>query len=257
MELSLTELLTGPLVIAVRISGLMLFAPFFGNGAIPPRIKAILVILITAILYPVYSGQVGIVTLTQWPGVVAREFVLGVAIGVATNFVFEAAQMAGTILGVQMGYSLVNILDPQTQVDTTVVAMFHQSVAFLLFLQLDVHHWIVRGIAHSFEYLSPGAVNLSRGLTTELLHGVAAVLGTGLQIAAPVLAATLVADVVLGFLGKASPQMPLMLLGPALKSMLGVALLVTVIHYWPALFARYFTESVGFTERLLHLAAGS
>ena len=201
MELSLTELLTGPLVIGIRISGLMLFAPFFGNAAIPPRIKAMLVMLITAVLYPAYSAQVGIVTLAQWPGVVAREFVLGVAIGVVTNFVFEAAQMAGAVLGVQMGYSLVNILDPQTQVDTTVVAMFHQSVAFLLFLQLDVHHWILRGIAHSFEYLSPGAVHLNRGLTTELLHGVAGVLETGLQIAAPVLAATLVADVILGFLG--------------------------------------------------------
>lgn len=214
-----------------------------------------LVLLITAVLYPVYSAQVGMVTLAQWPGVVAREFVLGVAIGVATNFVFEAAQMAGSVLGVQMGYSLVNILDPQTQVDTTVVAMFHQTVAFLLFLQLDVHHWILRGIAHSFEYLSPGAVHLNRGLTLELLHGVAGVLETGVQIAAPVLAATLVADVILGFLGKASPQMPLMLLGPALKSMLGVGLLVTVIRYWPALFQKYFTESVGFTERLLHLAA--
>jgi flagellar biosynthetic protein FliR len=255
MEISLTELLSGPLVIAIRISGLMLFAPFFGNNAIPPRIKAMLVLLITAVLYPVYSAQVGIVTLAQWPGVVAREFVLGVAIGVATNFVFEAAQMAGSVLGVQMGYSLVNILDPQTQVDTTVVAMFHQTVAFLLFLQLDVHHWILRGIAHSFEYLSPGAVHLNRGLTLELLHGVAGVLETGVQIAAPVLAATLVADVILGFLGKASPQMPLMLLGPALKSMLGVGLLVTVIRYWPALFQKYFTESVGFTERLLHLAA--
>ena len=99
MELSLTELLTGPLVIGIRISGLMLFAPFFGNAAIPPRIKAILVILITAVLYPVYSAQVGIVTLAQWPGVVAREFVLGVAIGLATNFVFEAAQMAGAGAG--------------------------------------------------------------------------------------------------------------------------------------------------------------
>jgi flagellar biosynthesis protein FliR len=257
MELSLTELLTGPLVIGVRISGLMLFAPFFGNTAIPPRIKAILVILITAVLYPVYSAQVGIVTLTQWPGVIVRELVLGIAIGLATNFVFEAAQMAGAILGVQMGYSLVNILDPQTQVDTTVVALFHQSVAFLLFLQLDVHHWILRGIAHSFEYLAPGAIHLNHGLTTELLHGAAGVLATGLQIAAPVLAATLVADVILGFLGKASPQMPLMLLGPALKSMLGVGLLITVIHYWPALFQRYFTESVGLSERLLHLAARS
>src|SRR6185369_6042744 len=125
MELSLTELLTGPLVIGVRISGLILFAPFFGNAAIPPRIKAILVILITAVLYPAYSAQVGMVTLAQWPGVIVRELVLGMAIGLATNFVFEAAQMAGAILGVQMGYSLVNILDPQTQVDTTVVALFH------------------------------------------------------------------------------------------------------------------------------------
>lgn len=255
MELSLTDLLTGPLVVGARISGLMVFAPFFGNGAVPVRIKAILTVAITAVLYPVYSARVGVITLMQWPGVVTRELVLGLAIGLAANFVFEAAQMAGSVLGVQMGYSLVNILDPQTQVETTVVAVFHQTVAFLLFLELDVHHWILRGIARSFEYLSPGAVNLNRGLTGELLHGVAGVLGTGLQIAAPVLAATLVADVILGFLGKASPQMPLMLLGPALKSMLGVGLLITVIRYWPGLFERYYTESLGFTERLLHLAA--
>ena len=255
MELSLTELLTGPLVIGVRISGLMLFAPFFGNAAIPPRVKAILVLVITAVLYPVYSARVGVITMSQWPGVVGREFVVGVAIGLAASLVFEAAQMAGQVLGVQMGYSLVNILDPQTQVDTTVIALFHQTVAFLLFLQLDVHHWILRGIGRSFEYLTPDAVQVSRGLTSALLHGVAGVFGTGVQIAAPVLAATLLADVILGFLGKASPQMPLMLLGPALKSMLGVGLLISVMRYWPALFERYFGESVGFMERLLHLAA--
>src|SRR5882724_5782303 len=257
MELSLAELLTGPMAVGARVSGLMIFAPFFGNSAIPIRIKAILAIGITVVLYPAYAERVGVITLMQWPGVVTRELVLGMAIGLVANFVFEAAQTAGQILGVQMGYSLVNILDPQTQVDTTVVSLFHQTVAFLFFLQLDVHHWILRGIARSFEYLAPGAVHLNGGLTTELLHGVAGVLGTGLQIAAPVLAATLVADMILGFLGKASPQMPLMLLGPALKSMLGVGLLITVIRYWPALFERYFTQSVGFTERLLHLAARS
>ena len=155
-------------------------------------------------------AQVGIVTLVQWPGVVARELMLGVAIGVATNFVFEAAQMAGQILGVQMGYSLINILDPQTQVDTTVVAVFHQMVAFLLFLQLNVHHWILRGIASSFEYLSPGAVHLSRGLTAELLHGVAACWKPACRSRLQSWRQRLVADVILGFLGKASPQMPLM-----------------------------------------------
>ena len=190
MELSLTELLTGPLIVAIRISGLMLFAPFFGNSAIPARVKAVLVILITATLYPAYAARIGVVTLAQWPVVVARELVVGMAIGIASNFVFEAAQMAGQILGVQMGYSLINILDPQTQVETTVVAIFHQLVTLFLFLQLDVHHWVLRGIANSFTYLTPGTASLTRGLTAELLHGVASVFQTGLQIAAPVFAAT-------------------------------------------------------------------
>src|ERR1041384_773517 len=246
MELSIAELLTGPLVVGLRVSGLMLFAPFFSHVSVPPRMRAVLVIVITAVLYPACATKIGIITLSQWPGVVARELIIGIAIGVSTNFVFEAAQMAGQILGVQMGYSLINILDPQTQVDTTVMAVFHQMIAFLLFLQLNVHHWILRGIASSFEYLTPASVSMSRGLSAELFHGIAGVFETGLQIAAPVMAATLIADVILGFLGKASPQMPLMLLGPALKSMLGVGLLVTVIRYWPALFQRYFTESVGF-----------
>ena len=255
MEISITELLSGPFIVAARISGLMLFAPFFGNASLPPRIKVVLVLVITAVLYPVYSSRVGIVTLQQWPGVVARELVIGIAVGITANFVFEAAQLAGQVLGVQMGYSLVNILDPQTQVETTVITLFHQTVVFLIFLELNVHHWILRGIGRSFEYLAPGALNLSAGFTSALLHGVSGVLETGLQVAAPVLAATLVADVVLGFLGKASPQMPLMLLGPALKSMLGLGLLLAVVRYWPSLFERNFLHSIEFTERVLRLAA--
>ena len=255
MNISLTELLSGPLIVGLRVSGVMLFAPFFGNAAIPPRVKAVLVIVITTVLYPVYSAKVGIVTLAQWPIEVGRELMIGVAIGLVSNFIFEAAQIAGAMLGVQMGYSLVNILDPQTQVDTPVVAIFHQLVAFLLFLQMDVHHWILRAIANSFEYLSPGTIALGRGFTSEILHGVSSVLQTGLEIAAPVLAATLVADVLLGFLGKASPQMPLMLLGPAMKSLLGLGILVAALRYWPQLFDRYFASSMAFTERILHLAA--
>jgi len=257
MDISLTELLSGPLIVGLRVSGLMLFAPFFGNAAIPPRVKGVLVVLITIVLYPVYSAKVGIITLAQWPGVVARELIIGVAIGLVTNFVFEAAQTAGAILGVQMGYSLINILDPQTQVDTPVIGVFHQMAAFLLFLQMNVHHWILRGVANSFDYLTPGSLNLTRGFTAELLHGLSGVLQTGLEIAAPVLAATLVADVMLGFLGKASPQMPLMLLGPALKSMLGLSLMMAVVRYWPQVFEHYFAASMAFTEKILHLAARS
>jgi flagellar biosynthesis protein FliR len=254
MEISLAHIISSVLVIGLRVSGLMLFAPFFGSAAIPPRIKAVLVIAITAILYPVYSSHLQAVTLSQWPVLVASETLVGIGMGVATNIVFESVLIAGQVLSVQMGYSLVNILDPTTQVDSTVIAFLHQSIAMLIFLALDVHHWILRAVAHSFEYLPPGSATLNPLFVQGLLHEGAVVLELGIQIAAPVLSATLLADIVLGLMGKASPQMPLMLLGPAIKSMLGVLILGVTMRFWPHLFERYFSESIVYTEHLLHLA---
>ena len=254
MEISLVQIIAPILAIGLRVSGLMIFAPFFGNTAIPVQIKAMLTIALTAVLYPVYSTQVMNVSLTQWPLVVGSELLVGIAIGLTTNVAFEAAQLAGQVLSTQMGYSLVNILDPTTQVESTVMAVFHQTLAILIFLELNVHQWIVRAVANSFTYLPPGSASIHPMLLQGLLHEGSAILETGLQLAAPVLGATLLADLVLGLLSKASPQLPVMLLGTALKSMLGIAVLLASLHYWPGLFEKYFRESISYTETLLHLA---
>lgn len=254
MNIALTKILGAIMIIGLRVSGLMVFAPFWSNAVIPPRVKAIFVIAITAVLYPVYSSRLQTLDLSKWPIIVGTETVLGLAIGVATYVVFEAVQVAGQTLSIQMGYSLVNILDPNSQVESTVVAFFHQSMALLIFLSLDVHHWILRAVAHSFDYLPPGTVTLNPRFAQTVLHEGAIVLELGVQIAAPVLAATLLMDLILGLLGKASPQMPLMLLGPAVKSMLGVLILAATIGFWPGVFAKFFAQSISYTEQILHVA---
>lgn len=254
MEIVLTQMIGSVLVIGLRVSGLMIFAPFFGSAVIPPRIKVVLTIAITAVLYPVYAPHLHTVDLKQWPLIVASETIVGIAMGLATNAVFEGVQIAGQVLSVQMGYSLVNILDPLTQVDSTVVALFHQSMAMLIFLGLDVHHWILRAVVNSFDYLPPGSATLNPLFMQALLHEGVIVLDLGIQIAAPVLAATLLTDVVLGLMGKASPQMPLMLLGPAVKSMLGVLVLTVTMRFWPHMFEKYFSESIAYAGYVLHLA---
>ena len=159
--------------------------------------------------------------MTNWPLLVITEFLVGAGMGIATNIVFEAVQLSGQVLGVQMGYSLVNILDPQTQVDTTVMATFYQSIVMLLFLRMDVHYWLLRAVGNSYHDVPPGTAHIGSLFTVSLISSVGEVFSLGVQIAAPVLSATLAADIILGLLGKASPQMPLMLLGPAVKSVLG------------------------------------
>lgn len=254
IAIPLLTIITSLLAIGVRLSGLMLFAPFFGNVVIPARVKAIFVLAMTFLLFPAVGPTIGSHAPGEWPLLVFTEFMVGVGMGVATNVVFEAAQLAGQVLGVQMGYSLVNILDPQSQVDTTVVSVFYQSIVVLLFLQMDVHLWLLRAVGTSYRYIQPGSLHLNGEFTVSVLKSAGEIFGLGVQIAAPVLSATLAADIILGLLGKASPQMPLMLLGPAVKSLLGILVLIATLRYWPDLFRRLFTDAVMNSERLLRVA---
>jgi flagellar biosynthetic protein FliR len=254
MEMPLLQVMLALLAIGVRVSGLMLFAPFFGSTVIPSRIKAVLTLAITFVLYPLVEHSIPVLTLGQWPMLVFSELLVGLALGIVTSLVFDAVQMAGQVLSIQMGYSLINILDPNTMVESTVVATFHQLLVMLIFLRLDVHLWLLRALGNSFTYLPPGAAHLTTPFLTTALGAGSRVIEVGIQIAAPVLSATLLVDLILGLLGKASPQLPLMLLGPAVKSLLSMLILMTTLKYWPDIFRSLFMRSIDATDQLLHLA---
>ena len=153
MEINLANLIVPLMTVGLRVSGLMMFAPVFGSAALPIRIKAVLVIALTAVLYPALSTRLSAVTVAQWPLVVLHEFLIGMALGLAANLLFEAVQLAGQVMSIQMGFSLVSILDPQTQAESTVLALFQQTVAMLVFLAFNVHLALLRVVADSFEYL--------------------------------------------------------------------------------------------------------
>jgi flagellar biosynthetic protein FliR len=254
MEVPVLKIIGALLTIGVRLSGLMLFAPFFGSAVIPPRIKAVLVLALTFLLYPMLKPQLPEVPVSRWPQLVFSELLVGLAVGIATTLVFDAVQMAGQVLSVQMGYSLVTILDPNTQIESTVVATFHQTMLMLIFLRLDVHLWLLRALGNSFLYLPPGSGHLTAAFTRGVLGAGASVIEVGVQIAAPVLSATLLADIVLALMGKASPQLPLMLLGPAIKSLLGLCVLMAALKYWPDMFRTLFLRSMSYSDQLLHAA---
>ncbi|MGA3222728.1 MAG: flagellar biosynthetic protein FliR [Acidobacteriaceae bacterium] len=254
MNISLVQIFGALLLIGVRLTGLMLFAPFFGSTAVPARVKAMLVITLTALLYPMLSDKMPQISISQWPMMAFTELLIGTAMGVATNVVFDGVQMAGQVLSVQMGYSLVSILDPQTLAESTVVATFHQTIAMLVFLRLNVHFWILRALTRSFDYLPPASGHFQGAFVAAALEAGASVFTIGVQIAAPVLSATLFADIALGLLGKASSQLPLMLLGPAVKSVLGLLILISALKYWPNLFESMFLRSTATADHLLHLA---
>jgi flagellar biosynthetic protein FliR len=124
----------------------------------------------------------------------------------------------------------------------------------LIFLQLDVHHWILRAVVKSFTYFPVGTGAVMLGAARELLRAAGSMFLIGVQIAAPILLATLVIDVTVGFLSKASPQLPAMLVGISAKSLAGYALLAASVGLWPLLLEHKFLNAVGWMERVLGAA---
>jgi flagellar biosynthetic protein FliR len=251
----LGKILMAVVLVGVRVSGLLIFAPVLGGEALPSRVKIGLAIALTALLYPACAPHVvtASATLPNWLALVVGELTVGLLLGLSLHFVFDAMQLAGQVLGVQVGFGLVNVIDPQTQVDTPVLSTFHQMIATLIFLRLDVHHWLLRGVARSFAYVPPGEVAASSNLASSVLHAAGALWLAGLQIAAPALFATMLADVALGFVGKASPQLPVLFVGLSVKSVLGILFVAAGLGLWPGLLEKYFAGAIAGTERLLQL----
>jgi len=252
--LHLETLLAAAVFVGGRVAGLMVFCPFYGNVAIPAPLKAGMALLLTVLLYPLHGPLRLDLQPWQWVSVGLSEVVIGLLLGLAANLIMEGPMLAGQILGVQMGYSLATLFDPQTQADTPVLSQFHSLGALLIFLQLDVHHWLLRAVVHSFAYLPAGEATATLAAASGVWHAAGGIFLAGLQIAAPCLAATLIADIGLGFLGKASPQLPVLFLGLAVKNLLGLAILIGVLAYWPHSFGQRFAAGIAMGERLLHLA---
>jgi len=236
-----------------RVGGLVVVAPFLGSAAVPARIKAGVALLLTIFLAPLVpaSGQVNVAA--NIVVLLAGEFVIGFFLGFTLRIVFEAAEFAGQVCGLQMGYTLASVLNPDSQADSTVLATVYQFIVLLLFVQFGVTRWLLRGLGRSFEYVPPGHLSLTWPAVSALLQFAAGMWIAGLQIAAPILVATLFADVALGFLGKASPQFPVLFIGISLKNLLGIALLGGAVAFWPRFFDVRFERALEASERILLL----
>jgi len=242
------------LIVGARVSALMVFAPFLASTAISPRIKSGLAIALTALLYPVVAPGLPSLTGARGWQVAGGEFVVGLIMGITLQFVFEGVELAGQIVGFQVGHSLANLINPMSEAETPLLANFYQVVALLIFLQLNVHHWLLRGLVKSFQYCPPGVFVVKAVVAEQVWRAAGGMLMMAVQVAVPTLLATILIDISLGFLGRASPQLPVLFVGISVKSAAAFLVVMGTLRYWPGLLERYFGEALAMSERLMHLS---
>jgi flagellar biosynthetic protein FliR len=218
-------LLTTFLLVLARIGGLMVAAPMFGHVLVPVRVRAGLAVVLAAVLTPAVPPVAEAAT-SVWAlaGLAVVESAVGVALGLVAQFVFAGVQLGGQIAGNQMGFGLVNLIDPQTHAQVTIVAQWEQLLVLLLFLVLDIHHLLIRALLGSFQAAPPGAVVLTAASLRAVVGLAADMFAVGVRIAAPVLIALLLTNGALGVLARTVPQLNVFVVGFPLS--VGVGLVV-------------------------------
>ena len=212
----------------VRILALFSSAPLLYHKAIPHRLKiafAAIATLLIAPSLPPASGEPG------W--LMVQQLLVGLAIGLALQLVFAAFEVAGDLLGLQMGLSFASFIDPQNSSDTPLIGSFLGLMATLVFLAINGHLMMIAGIAESFRVIPIGLASGTATPSAAGLYSIALAGGemfrVGLHLALPVLATMLILNLALGVLARAAPQLNIFAVGFPATILIGLAAFVLIM----------------------------
>jgi flagellar biosynthetic protein FliR len=223
-------------LIFVRTLAVFIAAPIFGSRTIPVMVKIGLAALLSLLILPTLSAAAPLplpgaeATLASWPTdwlvlflTIGQEVLVGVIIGFVSNLVFLTVGMAASIMGVQVGFRAANIFDPMTSASTSALEQFYTLLAFALFLAINGHHWLLLGLSRSFE-VTPLGTFVFQPLTVErLVFLTSETFVAAVRISLPVMGALLLADLGMGIVARAVPQIHVFFLGLPIKEAFGIA----------------------------------
>lgn len=241
-------------LLVVRPGMLVVAAPLFGASFVPVPVRIGLGVLLGVLIAPLVPAPAASVPVSIVVAV-AAEAVIGVALGMGVRLLIAAAELAGHLVGFQMGLSYAALVDPQSGVRNNMIAALYANLAIVTFLGIDGHHSMLRALAASYEVLPIGGVQGSAGMGPLVGQMLGLVFVTGARLAAPVVTVLLIVELALGLISRAAPSLNLMVVGAPVRLLAGLAALALGIQVIPPVIGSVGRPAIDLTVRLLHALA--
>src|SRR5690606_38689157 len=210
-----------------RISGLVMVAPVLGAGEVPMRFRALVAIALALVLVPTHwdASVAQPATTLDMVTLVGTELILGFALGAGIWLLMMGVQMGGMLVSQASGLSLADAFNPGLEESTPLIGNFLYLLTTVIFLVIGGHRALVAALLDSFSTIPIGQSPLTLMLP-EMLNDIAGQsFQLAIRVAGPGLAALLLATVVLGMIGRALPQLNVMIVGVGLNAMLAAGVL--------------------------------
>jgi len=218
-------------MVFMRVTGVFIVSPIFGRQSLPAYYKVgfaffitLIVTLSTPVIMPASFG-----TAWEYALLATREFIVGACIGFIPYLMFSTIYIAGQLIDMKIGFSMVNVLDPVSNIQIPITANFYYIICMLMFISVNAHHIVILTISRSYGIIPLGSLNIGGDVIRSLIRLFSDVFIVGFRIAAPIVFTTLLTDVTLGIISKAMPQINVFMVGMPLKILVGVGIMVVTL----------------------------
>ncbi len=224
------------LLIFIRMTGLFVIAPIFGRRNIPAYLKIGFSFMLALILVNTVKWQaLEFSNIFEYFVLVLKELLVGITLGYVSYTIFTAIYLAGQVIDMQIGFGVVNVIDPLSNMQVPITSNFYFIFCMLIFLLCNGHHILIRALFYSYNIVPIGQAVFSTNLMNDIIGIFTNVFLISFKISAPVLAAILISDVALGIISKTVPQFNVFMIGMPLKILLGLSVIVLTLPMFMSL----------------------
>ena len=209
-----------------RISVFLFMFPIFSSSVFPTQLKIGFALVLSLLFYTVVP-----VDLNRFPTdvisfglMMGSELLMGFTLGICLRIFFAGVQLAGQVMGFQIGFAMINVMDPQTGSNVSIMDQIGYWVCLTIFLILNGHHVIIMSLIDSFELVPMGGFVMHPALTPKIMEIAAGIFLAAVKISAPVIATLGFVNAGFGLVSKFSPQMNVMIVAFPVKIAVGLLL---------------------------------
>lgn len=227
MPLNLNQVTEGQILlfalIFMRMIAFIVSSAVFGSTTVSTQIKILLSVALSVLIYPILKVPQSELVLIADNTVAftVREILIGVTLGLLTRLFFFVVSMAGDLIAMSMGLSSAQMFNPMLGSHGNSMEQFHATIGTLVFLALNGHHLLLSGIFQSYELMPMIHHNLNLGVFAEISVIIQKLFIITIKMSAPILISILLTNISMGILGRAVPQMNVLVTGMPLTIIIG------------------------------------
>lgn len=215
---------TALVLVFIRMLSFFVIVPVFFPKATPSVLKIGTAAIMAYILMPAIKiSQVSAINGNfDLAMACINEVVTGLVLGYITSICFSTIQIAGQLIDMQMGFSMISMFDPNTGSIVSLLERLVYWISILLFFAVDGHHMLINAMVGSFDTVALGKSLLFNDTIMLVINAFIQFFALGLKIAIPIVLIILITDITMGLVARTVPQLNIMILGLPIKILVGL-----------------------------------